>query len=86
MTEAVEGWRRNLRFQLARASGSERPRLIREALVEAHPLVDAGKVRRQDVLDIAEAAAREHGITSLKPASPAGFFQSLNDDDGPRAA
>lgn len=84
MSHSVESWRRNLRFQLARASGSERPAIIRKALAEARPLVEAGEAGRQDVLDIAEACAKEHGVRSLKPAKPAGFFQFLN-DDGPRA-
>lgn len=82
MSKCVEDWRRRLRFELARASGSERPGIIRKALDEARPLVETGKASGDDIKDIAEACTREHGMTSLKPAKPAGFFQSLN-DDGP---
>jgi hypothetical protein len=84
VSKCVEDWRRRLRFELARASRSERPAIIRKALAEARPLVEAGEAR-QGILDIAEACAKEHGIRSLKQAKPAGFFQSLN-DDGPQAA
>ncbi len=78
-------WQRRLRFDLARASGFERPGIIRKALTEARQLVKAGQSRK-DVLDIVEAAAREHEIKSIKPPSSAGFFRNLPDDDGPRAA
>jgi len=90
MSDLVE-WARRLRFELARASGWERPAIIKKALGEAGPLA----AQREKVIAIAYDLARQYEITSeqikaagksSRPLTNAGFFQSLPTGDDPRAA
>jgi hypothetical protein len=78
-------WQRRLKFRLARASGFERPGIIREAFKDARQLVGDGDASRKDVLDIIEAAAREYNIRSIA-AKPQGMFAGPPFHDGPAAA
>jgi hypothetical protein len=82
---AIERFERHLRERLEAAPDSERGAILRAAVDLARPLVTSGQITRARAISTIHAIGREHDIKTLKPAKPAGFFQSLN-DDGPQAA